>query len=429
MALKINLKLDPIILQKYHTLRLVYVIVLLAGPISFAQNKTDSIPKLGSPDQVENRIQLDKIVESEVFQFNFLQPYFTFKDSLYSKSGFNFATDYNSAYFGSSSDQGVGDASSGIWRIYGNWDLVGRNTKNSGALVFKVEHRHRYSEIPPKTLGLDMGYVGFIAAPFNNDGFRATNLYWRQRMAQGRVSMVVGFLDVTDFFDVYGLASPFMHFTNLAFSTGAAAVNLPNDGYLGIGVAGWITDRIYAIAGLGDINSDPTRIFKGFDTFFSENEYFKHVEIGITSSKDYLLLDNIHLSFWQRDTTSATGDPNGWGLVFSASKYIQEKYFPFLRYAYTKDAGSLLQNSISTGFGYQPNQGKSLVAIGFNWGQVNETTFGEGLDDQYTLELFYRIQLSERLAVTPDIQWLINPALNQQNSSVFIWGVRGRLAL
>ncbi|WP_198659436.1 carbohydrate porin [Winogradskyella aurantiaca] len=387
------------------------------------------MPKLGSPDQVENRIRLDNIFESDLFQFNVLQSYFDFKDDLNQRSGFNFATDYNSTYFGSNSDVGEGKAGSGVWRIYGNWDLVGRNSKNSGSLIFKVEHRHRYTTIPPKSLGLDMGYVGFIAAPFNNDGFRTTNLYWRQRMAQGRISMVVGFLDVTDFFDVYGLASPWMHFTNLAFSTGAAAVNLPNDGYLGLGVAGWITERVYAIAGFGDINSDPTRVFNGFDTFFNKNEYFKHVEVGLTSSKDYMLLDNIHVAYWHRDATSVTGDPNGWGLVFSASRYFQEKYFPFLRYAYTKDAGSLLQNSLSVGFGYQPKPGRNLLAGAFNWGQVNETTFGEGLKDQWTLEIFYRLQLSKRLAITPDIQWLLNPALNPVNSSVFIWGFRGRLAI
>lgn len=401
---------------------------LLWIPIG-AQTKSDSIPKLGGPDQVENRIQLDKLFESQVFELNFLNPYFDFKDRLYDKLGLNFATDYNSVYFGSTSEIGEGYAASGIWRLYGSWDLVGRNTKNTGAFIFKVEHRHKYTTIPPKDLGLDMGYVGFMAAPFNNDGFRTTNFYWRQRMAEGRLSMVVGFLDVTDFFDVYGLAAPWMHFTNLAFSTGAAAVNLPNDGYLGIGFGGWITEKIYAIAGFGDINSDPTRIFKGFETFFNRNEYFKHIELGITSSKEYLLLDNMHVAFWQRDATSATGDPNGWGLVFSASRYIQEKYFPFIRYAYTKDAGSLLQNSLSLGFGYQPNPGGHLLAGAFNWGQVNETTFGEGLDDQLTFEVFYRLQLSKRLAITPDIQWLINPAINPVNSSVFVWGVRGRLAL
>jgi len=45
------------------------------------------------------------------------------------------------------------------------------------------------------------------------------------------------------------------------------------------------------------------------------------------------------------------------------------------------------------------------------------------------MEVFYRIQLSTRIAVTPDLQYIINPALNPDASSIFVWGVRARLAL
>ncbi|MDM9630547.1 carbohydrate porin [Robiginitalea sp. M39] len=391
--------------------------------------KSDSLPKLGSADQVDNRLELDQKVTKPLLELPFLTPYFDFKEGVKTSSGLGFATEYSSLFVGTNADMGQGKASSGIWKFYGSWDLVGRKSGNSGALIFKVEHRHKYGNIPPKSLGLDMGYVGFIAPPFSNDGWRATNLYWRQRFMKGRLAVVAGFLDVTDFFDVYALASPWMHFTNFAFSTGAAAVNVPNDGYLGLSVGGWISDKVYGIAGFGDINSDPSDIFNGFDAFFTKKEYFKHVEIGITSSKDYMLLDNIHVSFWQRDATSATGDPNGWGLVLSATKYLQETYLPFFRYAYTKDAGSLLQHSIVAGIGYQPLPGSHLAGFAFNWGQVNETTFGTGLDDQFAFELFYRLQLSSKVAVTPDLQYMINPALNPEQASIFLYSLRARIVL
>ncbi|PQB04676.1 hypothetical protein BST85_07040 [Aureitalea marina] len=389
----------------------------------------DSLGNFGGPDQVDNRIQRDKDVVKAWLEFPFLDGYFSFKERFAEKTDISFGLDYSNTFIGTNSDVGEGNASSGVFRLYGSWEPVGKKSGNSGALVFKVEHRHKYGDIPPKSLGLDMGYAGFIGAAYNNDGWRATNLYWRQRFADGRVALVGGFLDVTDFFDVYGLAVPWMHFSNLVFSTGVAAVNLPNDGYLGFAAGGWISQKVYVIAGIGDINSDPTDIFNGFDTFFNKNEYFKHLEVGVAGSQDYLFLDNIHLSLWQRDATSATGDPNGWGLVLSASKYINKIWYPFLRYAYTEDAGSLLQNSLSTGFGYQPVQGRDLLALGLNWGQVNETTFGSGLDDQFSFELFYRFQLSTRVAITPDIQYLINPALNPQQSSLFLYSIRGRIAL
>ena len=416
--------------QNWKPFLLCLVILGLHSQLSIAQTgEQDSLPKLGGPDQVDNRLELDKSVKSPFFEFPFLEPYFGFKESVKENTSLEFATEYSSLFVGSNSNIGQDNASSGIWKFYGSWNLVGKESGNSGALIFKVEHRHKYGNIPPQGLGFNTGYVGFISPPFSNDGWRATNLYWRQRFAKGRIALVAGFLDVTDFFDVYALASPWMHFSNFTFSTGVAAVNVPNDGYLGFALAGWLSKKVYIIAGMGDINSDPSDIFNGFDTFFNTNEYFKHAEIGLTSSKDYMLLDNIHLSLWQRDATSATGDPNGWGLVLSATKYIKETYLPFIRYAYTKDAGSLLQNSLSMGLGYQPVPGSHLAAIAFNWGQINETTFGEGLDDQYTWEIFYRIQFSSKIALTPDIQFLINPALNQEQSSLFLYSLRARIVL
>ncbi len=42
-------------------------------------------------------------------------------------------------------------------RLYGSLDLIGRGKKNSGALNFKVEHRHKYGDIAVSDLGLETG--------------------------------------------------------------------------------------------------------------------------------------------------------------------------------------------------------------------------------------------------------------------------------
>jgi len=406
------------------------LLIVIFGVHVFAQETTDSsTPRLGSSGQVDNRMELDKLVKQPVFELLFLNPYFDFKDKVKEKTGLNFALDYTSIYFGSNSKMGEGKAGSGIFRFYGSWDLVGKKSGNSGALVYKLEHRHKYTTIPVSGLGLDMGFVGMIGPPFNDSGYRTQNLYWRQRFAKGRATFVAGFLDVTDFFDVYALASPWMHFTNFNFSTGIAAVNVPNDGYLGAAIGGWITPKIYAIAGFADQNGDVGNVFNGFETLFSKGEIFKHVEVGYTSAKDYMLLDNVHVTLWQRDATSATGDPSGWGLVLSGTKYINKKLMPFFRFAYTKDAGSFLQTALTTGIGFQPTKGSHLLGAAYSWGSVNKTTFVEGLKDQHLFEVFYRLQLSSRLAITPDIQYIINPALNDQQSSIFVWGFKGRISL
>ena len=106
---------------------------------------------------------------------------------------------------------------------------------------------------------------------------------------------------------------------------------------------------------------------------------------------------------------------------------------PFFRVGYTDDSCSLLSKSVSAGFGYQPQSRFSvpgnLFGAALNWGEVNELSFGEGLDDQYTLELFYRWQMTPRFALTGDYQYLQDPALNPNHSTVHVWTVRGRFAL
>ncbi len=50
------------------------------------------------------------------------------------------------------------------------------------------------------------------------------------------------------------------------------------------------------------------------------------------------------------------------------------------------------------------------------------------LDSQWSAEAFYRIQVSPNFALTPDIQLLIDPALNPTDEFIAVFGLRGRLA-
>jgi porin len=106
---------------------------------------------------------------------------------------------------------------------------------------------------------------------------------------------------------------------------------------------------------------------------------------------------------------------------------------PFIRAGYAKDGNSLLERSVSTGFAYQPDpiggDAGNLLGFGANWGAPNEAVFGAGLDDQYALELFYRLQVTKEIAITPDIQFVMNPALNPGEDNLWVFGLRVRLAL
>ncbi len=101
---------------------------------------------------------------------------------------------------------------------------------------------------------------------------------------------------------------------------------------------------------------------------------------------------------------------------------------PFVRGAYADDGGSLLQKSLSVGIGYQTEAFSGLAGAAINWGEPNEDTFNPGLDDQIAIELFYRVPIGNRFAVTADVQLIKNPALNLDESTIWMFNGRVRYA-
>jgi porin len=405
--------------------------VALTSDACLSADDTSTNSVFGGPDAVEVRIADDAQSIPALLKERALDPWFEWKAGLQKDSGFSFGIDYIALALSATESPGKGNASSGVARFYGSWDLIGRGTRNSGALVWKVEHRHRYGEVSPSEFGLgELGYVGLIGGPYSDQGARLTNLYWRQRLNDGKATLVGGYLDVTDYVDTFGGGSPWTGFANLVFSTGSASMFLPNDATLGIAAAGMLTDNLYAIGGVTNAYADPTDPFReSFDRFFNDGEHFMTLEFGWTRSQERIFLDNTHVTLWRVGDSVQAGTQEGWGAAFSHVRYLDEKWMPFLRGGYAEDGGSLLQKSLSFGLLYQRNPGADLLGVGLNWGQPNETTFGPSLDDQYTIEAFYRIPVTQQLAITPSIEYIKKPALNQETDSLWVVGVRARLAL
>ena len=68
-----------------------------------------------------------------------------------------------------------------------------------------------------------------------------------------------------------------------------------------------------------------------------------------------------------------------------------------------------------------------IVVIGWflrKVGIIQESFMPGGLDVQATLEAFYRLDVSDNLAVTADAQWLVNPGFNSDDPLVL--GLRAR---
>lgn len=370
----------------------------------------------GSPDTVENLLD---------------ESWVDWKATMAEEHGVSLGVDYSGVYLKSNSDGASGEdiGSGGMIRFYGSWELLNRGEKNSGSLVWKVEHRHDYSEISPQAFGFDQGIVGLIVPPFSDEGTRLTNFYWKQKINDGKGTITAGLLDATDYFDVFMLASPWTGFMNFAFSTGSQTAFLPNDATMGVALGSMVTDSMYVIAGITNAYSDPTDPLEEAGDFFSDNEHFTSIEIGWTGSQEKIYHENTHISYWHVDESADAGTPGGWGVNFQYVNYINNQWMPFVRGGYADEGGSLLEKSVTAGIAYNKLNSPNLLGFAVNWGRPNEDSFGPGLDDQVALELFYRYQLSDQFVITPDIQYVKDPAMNPDEDSLLILGLRARFAL
>jgi porin len=372
--------------------------------LSFAQQAG-----FGSPDAVPNQLKQDEKSWGE------------YKEDL-AKDGLRFSIDYSAVTLSASESlPGADDnASGGMLRFYGQWDLTGKGSPSTGSLIWKVEHRHAYSDTAPKELLFGAGALGLDVPPFSDEGGRLTNLYWKQKLNDGRATVIAGMLDATDYVDVFLLASPWTGFVNFAFSTGTTTIALPGDAAVGAAGATMLGDRFFMIGGITDMNSDPTDPLDGFDTFFNDNKYFKSVEFGWTANQEKIYTDNIHITAWHADESEVQGTDDGYGYNLSVSRLLGQ-WLPFVRGGYSKDAGTLFEKSLSMGTGYLGLGGEgNKLGVGANWAEV------DGSDDQYTSEIFYLIQVTPSFEITPDIQWIKNPALNPDESSLTVLGLRAR---
>jgi porin len=369
----------------------------LAGPSSV---EADLTPGDGLTDR---QLRTD-------FPRNVMPGYFGWKDGL-AENGFRFNLDYFALGQRSDSDLGEGEAGGGVLRFYGSWQAT-----ENGSLTFKVENRQTYGAVAPQFFGFDSGALSITGTAFNDNGTMLTNLFWTQRDPEGRWTVQIGQLDLTDFVDVYDLVSPWTSFQNLAFNTNPT-INAPNPG---LGIAGGVKlgENFYVVGAVADANGDPTE--PSFDVF-ETGETFKSVEIGYTSGSDRIYFDNIHLTVWQSDAAEDGSRAEDKGAAFSAAWFIDNTWMPFLRAGVAEGTAALYERSLSTGLGWY-RRNTDLAGIGFNWAEAKDID-----ETQFTTEAFYRFNISPDFQITPSIQYIRDPLLSPGQDDLTILGLRTRI--
>ena len=112
-------------------------------------------PNFGGPDSVPKTIEEDAIGQAaECSRPAFSMNTTSSRNASTARTGFSYGVDYSAVYLDASDSPGEDDSSGGMIRFYGTWDLVGRESGNTGTFLWKIEHRHSYGTPPPEQLQL-----------------------------------------------------------------------------------------------------------------------------------------------------------------------------------------------------------------------------------------------------------------------------------
>ena len=118
------------VIAKYWPPVLLSMACVLPLPAHGEHNGTTvSSPDFGSPDAVENLIADDDRLTPAMISKRLYQPWFDWKASVRSAPASRFGIDYTALYQASNNDAGNANASGGLVRFFGSWDLIGRGTK------------------------------------------------------------------------------------------------------------------------------------------------------------------------------------------------------------------------------------------------------------------------------------------------------------
>ncbi|MDX2475590.1 MAG: carbohydrate porin [Candidatus Krumholzibacteria bacterium] len=390
---------------------------------SFVETKQQQLPpKFGGPSSVVGALRRDKKVKLTLLN------YFEYKDRIRQEYGLDYGIGYLPVYQGAETGEGTEHTADGVVRLYARWELVKRGTTDNGAVVGKVEYRHRMgTRISPQDLGLEAGYVGSTTTPFGDTEWILANLFWEQHLAENRLAFVAGIVDVTDYINTYALNDPWTHFLNQAFATDPT-ISAPSPG-LGAAVSVRIGHHFLAGAGIADANGDPTDPVNSLSSFFDTGEYFTHAEISWSPSFERRFTDSARLTTWHSDELEAAQVPGGWGMAMSWNHLVGERWQPFVRAGWAEEGSAVWDRSLSGGLGFFPRGAADLLSLGLNWSRPSRTVYESELKDQYTVEMLYRWRPFRAFTITPNVQFLFDPALNPDEDLVMVFGARGRLAL
>jgi porin len=179
---------------------------------------------------------------------------------------------------------------------------------------------------------------------------------------------------------------------------------------------------------MGDANGSRTSI--AANDFYDKNDYFTAAEFGLTPRIAGLGQGSYQFLLWHtdgRDNRNEPNQPSDKGFSLRFEQKIGEHALPFVTYSRASGGAADVRQLVTAGIGLSDIFGNrdDILGVAVAWGQPEDRS----LRNQYVAELFYRLQLTHSIQVTPDLQLIADPSRNRDNDTIGVLGLRMRLIL
>jgi porin len=405
-----------------------------AEPNNTVASKQEVEEPLGleNPGSVVERLKRDAGPKDYLFQVpgldGALKPWYELKADLDEKYGFKFGISFTTFYQKASDTFGSeDDAASYDLDMSGTWTFLGRGTGSPTMLGFDFLRRDTLgTELSPQTLFTQFGSLYSTAAPFGETDSSVGELWIQQKFSNvfgfrvGQVFPITAY----DFFPFKNFRTDFVDFNHVT----NAAIPLPSNG-LGAFVVYRPHSKVMLRLGAHDANADTEKF--GFDTY-EKGELFKIFEVGYDTGLMPRELGrpphgHVHVSIWHQNQREDAGVASGWGIAGAALQRFG-RFTPFVRYGYANhsDNGPTpVKHMVNVGLAIDGifGQTNDRIGVGYTWSDPAN----HELDNQKQIDAYYRVQVTPEIQVGPTFQLIFDPVRNQEEDTVYVWGIRTRI--
>jgi porin len=292
-----------------------------------------------------------------------------------------------------------------------SWTLIGRGTENTGRFVFTGEYRYRMADQTPSLLRGQMGTLIPPVNTFNDRGWVIRDCYWIQRLWEGRIRILVGRGDISDYVGAHWLQNVNNSFANRSFSANPAMA-FPGHGPMA-GISLRPTDQFYLTAGAINGYSDTTEV--GLETLFDEWDLFSVAETGWTPVIEGLGPGRYALAAWHMAARDLWDLPEDYGVTFIADQNLGGGWQVFARYAWSEAALTDIRNLGQGGVGRNGLFGREDDLTGLALSVADPAS--NDVRYETVAEIFHRFQLTRHTQFSVGLQLIANPVNAPDNET------------